>query len=57
MSFLRAIFFNGTLVYIPQYFVELTKSHALMGIIMTVSLLMAVIGQPLFGYLTTRWGW
>jgi len=56
MSFLRAIFFNGTLVYIPQYFVELTMSHALMGIIMTVSLLMAVIGQPLFGYLTTRWG-
>ncbi len=56
MSFLRAIFFNGTFIYIPQYFVELTKSHALMGIIMTVSLLMAVIGQPLFGHLTTKWG-
>lgn len=56
LSFLRAVFFNGTMLYIPQYFVEITKSHTLMGIIMTVSLLMAVIGQPLFGHLTSLWG-
>ncbi len=56
LSFLRAVFFNGTMLYIPQYFVEITDSHTFMGIIMTVSLLMAVIGQPLFGHLTSLWG-
>ncbi|MGC8772886.1 MAG: MFS transporter [Conexivisphaera sp.] len=56
LVFIRSIFFTGVLTYVPTYLVHLYHSDVLMGVVLTVSYATAVIGQPLFGRLTSRYG-
>jgi len=54
--FLRSMFISVSTTYIPTYLDGIFKSKELMGIIVSVAFLSAVIGQPFFGYLTSRFG-
>ncbi|MGC9116205.1 MAG: MFS transporter [Conexivisphaera sp.] len=56
LVFVRSIFFNGVLTYVPTYLVHLYHSEVLMGVVLTVSYATAIVGQPLFGRLTARYG-
>ncbi len=56
LVFVRAIFFNGVLTYVPTYLVDLYRSDVLMGAVLTISYATAIVGQPLFGRLTARYG-
>ncbi len=56
VTFFRSMFLSATTTYVPTYITNILKSHYLMGIVLTLSLLTAVIGQPFFGYVTSRRG-
>jgi MFS family permease len=54
--FLRSMFVSISTTYIPTYLDSVFRSKELMGIIISVAFFSAVIGQPFFGYLTSRYG-
>lgn len=54
--FIRSMFLLSTTTFIPKYMDEVFGSQSLMGIVLTVSFLTAIVGQPLFGIITTRKG-
>jgi FSR family fosmidomycin resistance protein-like MFS transporter len=54
--FLRSMFVSISTTYIPTYLDGVFRSKELMGIIISVAFFSAVIGQPFFGYLTSRYG-
>ena len=54
--FFKGAFMAGTITFISKYIFDITKSAYLTGIILTISLIPAVLGQPVFGYLTTKRG-
>ncbi|BAB59702.1 glycerol-3-phosphate transporter [Thermoplasma volcanium GSS1] len=56
MIFIRAMFLTGTTTYISQFVLDRVKSEILMSYILTISFLTAVIGQPVFGRLTEKYG-
>ncbi len=56
LVFIRSIFFTGVLTYVPTYLVDTYHSDVLMGAVLTISYATAIIGQPLFGRLTSRYG-
>jgi predicted MFS family arabinose efflux permease len=51
--FLKGAFIMGTVTFIAEYIDKITGSAAFTGIILTVSFIPAILGQPLFGYITT----
>jgi MFS family permease len=51
--FLKGAFIMGTVTFIAEYIDKITGSTAFTGIILTVSFIPAILGQPLFGYITT----
>ncbi|MGC8546309.1 MAG: MFS transporter [Thermoplasmata archaeon] len=56
VTFFRSMFLSATTTYVPTYVTSILNSHYLMGIILTLALLTAVIGQPFFGYVTSKKG-
>ncbi len=54
--FLKGAFLMGTVTFIAEYFDKVTGSLELTGIILTVSFLPAILGQPFFGYIASRKG-
>jgi len=56
MVFIRAMFLTGTTTYISQFVLDRVKSETIMSIVLTVSFLTAVGGQPYFGRLTQLHG-
>lgn len=54
--FVRSMFLLGTTTFIGDYLDEAFGSKSLMGIVLTLSFLTAIVGQPLFGLITTRKG-
>ena len=54
--FIRAIFMTGVMTYVPTYVEHLVGSRVLMGVIVTTSYATAIVGQPLFGWLVSRYG-
>ena len=51
--FLKGAFIMGTVTFIAEYIDKITGSTAFTGIILTISFIPAILGQPLFGYITT----
>ena len=51
--FLKGAFIMGTVTFIAEYLDKITGSVAFTGIILTISFIPAILGQPLFGYITT----
>ncbi len=56
VTFFRSMFLSATTTYVPTYITSILNSHYLMGIVLTLALLTAVIGQPFFGYVTSKRG-
>lgn len=56
VTFFRSMFLSATTTYVPTYITSILKSHYLMGIVLTLALLTAVIGQPFFGFVTSMKG-
>ncbi|ADL18569.1 Transporter [Acidilobus saccharovorans 345-15] len=54
--FIRAIFMTGVMTYVPTYVEHLVRSRILMGVIVTTSYATAIVGQPLFGWMVSRYG-
>ena len=54
--FLKGAFLMGTVTFIADYLDRITGSVELTGIILTISFIPAIFGQPFFGYLTTKIG-
>lgn len=54
--FLRAMFIRSIATFAPTYFTDLTGSQILGPTIFSIGVLTPVIGQTLFGFLTTRKG-
>jgi MFS family permease len=51
--FIRSMFMLGVQTFSPDYLTNVLDSTSLMGILLTASLFTSVLGQPLFGYLTS----
>ena len=51
--FLKGAFIMGTVTFIAEYLDKITGSVAFTGIILTISFIPAILGQPIFGYITT----
>ena len=51
--FLKGAFIMGTVTFIAEYLDKITGSVAFTGVILTISFIPAILGQPLFGYITT----
>ncbi|MEM0155074.1 MAG: MFS transporter [Thermoplasmataceae archaeon] len=51
--FIRSMFMLGVQTFSPDYLTNVLNSESLMGILLTASLFTSVLGQPLFGYLTS----
>lgn len=56
LIFIRSMFTWGILSFIGEYIYIVYKSKALLGIFLSVSFVGAIIGQALFGWLTTKKG-
>ena len=56
MVFVRSMFITGVMMYIPTFMTNLYRSKTVMGVVLTVTYAMAIIGQPYFGRLTSRIG-
>ncbi len=56
LVFLRSMFITVTTTYIPTYLDGIFNSKHLMALILGIAFLAPVLGQPLFGYLTSRFG-
>ncbi len=54
--FIRAMFMSGTTTFLGEYVYKIYDSKTLVGVFLTVAFLGAIIGQPFFGYLTTKKG-
>lgn len=54
--FVRSMFMMGTTTFLGEYVYKIYNSKALVGIFLTVAFLGAIVGQPFFGWLTTRKG-
>ena len=54
--FLKGAFLMGTVTFVAKYIDQITGSAELAGIILTISFVPAIFGQPFFGYLTSRKG-
>ncbi|EFD92681.1 MAG: major facilitator superfamily MFS_1 [Candidatus Parvarchaeum acidophilus ARMAN-5] len=54
--FLKGAFLMGTVIFVAKYLDQITGSVTLTGIILTLSFIPAIAGQPFFGYLTSRKG-
>ena len=51
--FIRSMFMMGVTIFAPAYLTSILNSKSLMSILLSVSLLTSVFGQPIFGYLTS----
>lgn len=51
--FIRSMFMMGVTTFAPTYLTSVLHSDSLMSILLSVSLLTSVFGQPIFGYLTS----
>ncbi len=56
MVFLRSMFISVTTTWMPTYLNSIFNSKHIMAIILGIAFLAPVLGQPLFGYLTSRFG-
>ncbi|MGC8562999.1 MAG: MFS transporter [Thermoplasmata archaeon] len=56
LVFLRSMFITVSTTYIPTYLDSIFNSKHLMAVILGIAFLAPVLGQPLFGYLTSRFG-
>jgi FSR family fosmidomycin resistance protein-like MFS transporter len=54
--FIRSMFMSGTTTFLGEYVYKIYDSKTLVGIFLTVAFLGAIVGQPFFGYLTTKKG-
>lgn len=54
--FIRSMFITGTTTFTGEFIYDLYKSKELAGIFLTIGFLGSVLGQPIFGWLTERWG-
>lgn len=54
--FLRSMFISVSTTYIPTYLDDQFNSEQLMALILGIGFFAPVIGQPIFGYLTSRFG-
>lgn len=54
--FVRSMFMMGTTTFLGEYVYKIYDSKTLVGIFLTVAFLAAIIGQPFFGWLTTKKG-
>ncbi|QRF74567.1 Major Facilitator Superfamily protein [Thermoplasmatales archaeon] len=54
--FIRSMFMMGVTTFAPTYLTYVLNSKSLMSILLSVSLLTSVFGQPIFGYLTSLKG-
>jgi len=54
--FVRSMFITGVTTYVPTYMTNLYRSAIVMGIVLTASYSMAIIGQPYFGRITASLG-
>ncbi|MEM0143846.1 MAG: MFS transporter [Candidatus Parvarchaeum sp.] len=54
--FLKGAFLMGSVTFVAKYLDQVTGSVELTGIILTISFIPAIFGQPFFGYLTSRIG-
>lgn len=54
--FVRSIFISGVQLFSPSFIDVIYKSTSLTGLFLTASYSTAIIGQPLFGNLTSRYG-
>ncbi len=51
--FFRSAFLIGTVTFAAEYLYHVTASAELTGIILSISFILPIIGQPIFGYLTS----
>jgi MFS family permease len=56
LVFVRAMFLIGTTTYISEYLLTRVGSEITVGYILTISFVTAILGQPLFGRLTDKYG-
>ncbi len=56
LVFLRSMFISVTITWVPTYLFGIFNSKHLMATVLGVAFLAPVLGQPLFGYLTSRFG-
>jgi MFS family permease len=56
LVFLRSMFISVTTTWIPKYLDDIFNSKHLMATILGIAFLAPVLGQPLFGYLTSKLG-
>ncbi len=54
--FIRAMFMSGTTTFLGEYVYKIYDSKTLVGVFLTIAFLGAIVGQPFFGYLTTKKG-
>ncbi len=54
--FIRSMFMMGVTTFAPTYLTSVLNSKSLMSILLSVSLLTSVFGQPIFGYFTSLKG-
>ncbi|GGM70515.1 MFS transporter [Thermogymnomonas acidicola] len=56
LVFIRSMFLLGSTTFVPDYLDLIYGSKALMGDLLTTSMVIAVMGQPFFGHVVTRIG-
>ncbi len=54
--FLKGMFLMGTVTFVAKYLDSIFNSITLTGIILTISFIPAILGQPFFGYFTAKKG-
>ena len=54
--FLRSMFIMSINTYIPSYLVGIFHSKKIMASVLSFALIAPVVGQPIFGYLTSKFG-
>lgn len=54
--FLRSMFIMSINTYMPSYLVGLFHSKKIMASVLSFALIAPVVGQPIFGYLTSKFG-
>ncbi len=54
--FLRSMFISASTTYVPTYLDDLFNSRQLMAAILGIAFFAPVIGQPFFGYMTSKLG-
>ena len=54
--FVRSIFSTGLYTFMPYYFNSVLKNSNLVTEVISLAFLAPVVGQILFGYLTSAWG-